>query len=336
MRKLLLLLFVFGAMWQIGQAQQDPMFTKYMFNSLAFNPGFAGSPGYMSARLIYRNQWWSLEGAPTTQSFTIHTPFKERVGLGLTVMNDKIGPSNSSSAFATYAYHLPFGNGKVSIGVQAGMMNWRADWNKLKFKDPQSTDTSYDDDNPNLWLPNFGAGLFYYSQKYYIGLSIPRLLENDINRNVQDGITQWAQLYRHIFLTAGAAFPINGNALVFKPSVLVKSVGLFSSFTNNPNSPNNIGAPTEFEVDLSLLFYDAFWVGTSFRSAFEAKQFGGDSSFDSVDFWIAYYLQRGLRVGAAYDYTLTELQNYAHGSFEIMLGYDMNFRVKRINTPRYF
>ena len=336
MRKFTLLvigLFVFA---QVTFSQQDPMYTKYMFNSLAFNPAFAGSPEYMSVRLLYRKQWWAFDGAPTTQAFTIHTPFKERVGLGLSVNHDEIGATSTSSAFASYAYRIKFGEGKLSVGLQAGAMNWRADWSKLKFKDPRLLDESFANREPNRWLPNFGAGVFYYTQRFYIGASVPSLLEHDLRDGISQDVDKWAKLYRHFYFHAGGAWPLNGDMLIFKPSILIKSVGLLSDFSTNPNDPTQVGAPTEFDVDLSLLFYEAFWLGVSFRSAIQARQFGGASSFDSVDIWAAFYMFNGFRVGASYDYTLTRLQSHVQGTFELMLGYDFSYQQKKINTPRYF
>ncbi len=336
MRKFILLtlaLFL-ATTWSYGQ--QDAMFTKYMFNSLAFNPAFAGSPEYMQVRLLYRNQWWGIEGAPTTQSLSVHSPVKERIGLGMNLINDKIGATGSTTANFSYAYRMPFGNGKLSIGLQAGFSNWRADWNDLRFKDPASTDQSFSDMTPNHWLFNFGTGVFYYAPKYYIGISVPHLYNNDLRRDVAEGVEVWAKQYRHYYFTAGAALPLRGDALIFKPSILIKSVGLFGDFTPASSNPSRVGAPTEFDLDASLLFYNALWVGLSVRGAFEAKIFGGDSSFDSADIWIAYYLPNGYRIGAAYDYTISDLQEFARGSFEIMLGYDFNFKSKKFNTPRYF
>ncbi len=317
-------------------AQQDAMFTKYMFNSLSYNPAFAGSPDYMSIRVLYREQWWGIEGAPKSQTFSIHSPVKKRVGLGLSAGNDKIGATGSTYANVSYAYRVTFGTGKLSMGVQAGFMNWRADWNKLKFKDPIQFDQSFNNMTPNYWLPNIGAGIFYYAPKFYLGFSVPNLLENDLREDIPSNAQIWAQQYRHYYFTAGGAFEINGPALIFKPSLLIKTVGFLGGFSANPSNASNIGAPHEFDLDLSLLFYEALWVGASFRSAIEAKQFGGSSSFDSADIWVAYYLANGFRIGAAYDFTVTRLQSFAKGSLELMLGYDFNYKVKKVNTPRYF
>lgn len=334
---LILLAFLFIA--QIGYAQQDAMFTKYMFNSLVFNPAYAGSHEYMSVRLLHRDQWWGIDGSPTTQSFTIHTPASERVGLGLSLVNDKIGSTGSTSANISYAYRFKMGPGKLSIGLQGGVMNWRANYNDLLYRDPQNLDPTFSNINSNQWLPNFGAGIYYYAKHFYVGVSVPHLINTEFKRTInvvpENDLLDIARLYRHYYFTAGAAIPLNGDALIFKPSLLVKSVGLFSNFVDNSTAITNIGAPTEFDIDVSLLFYNTLWVGTSFRSSIE-KFIDNRSSFDSADIWASVQLTNGLRIGASYDYTLTKLQPFAKGSFEVMLGYDFQYQVKQVNTPRYF
>ena len=314
-------------------AQQDAMFTKYMFNSLNFNPGYAGSKEYLSMVALYRDQWLGLEGAPTTQTLSVHTPFKERVGFGLNISNDKIGVTGSTVGSLSYAYRIPFGKGKLSLGLQASFMNYRTDFGELNYKDPRSNDLSFRDD-VNLWAPNFGAGVYYYSDKFYVGFSVPHLVKTDLN-DASESNTRWAQLYRHYYFTTGMAIPIRGESLIFKPSLLIKSVGLFGDFTSSSSNQKPIGAPTEFDLDLSLLFYQSLWVGASFRSSFEAF-IGKTSTVDSADLWAMIYLNKGVRVGLAYDFTLTELRNYNKGSFEIMLGYDFYFKNNHIVTPRYF
>ncbi len=329
-----------------ADAQQDPMFTKYMFNSLIYNPGYAGSHEYMSINAIYRNQWYGwnqgLEkgkgGAPVSQTLTVHSPVSERVGLGLNLINDKIGASSTTAAYAAYAYRIPFGEGKISLGLQAGVKYWRADWSQLNYKDPQATDPSFAGNNWSQWIPNVGAGVYYYAEKFYLGFGVPHLIEFDINKN-DNGLPQngkGAKWYRHYYLSSGAAIPIKHNEnLVFKPSLLIKSVGFLSNFATQGDEVKPIGAPTEFDIDLSLLFRQTFWIGTSFRSSFEAV-FSDKSSYDSGDIWMALYLKNGVRIGAAYDYSLTRIQNHSIGSFEVMLGYDFNYEIDKINTPRYF
>lgn len=304
-----------------------------MFNSLVFNPAYAGSKDHLTMNLIHRTQWWGIEGAPTTQSLIIHTPMpNERVGVGLSLVNDEIGPTNSIRANLSYAYRIPIGKGKLSIGLQGGVMQWRADFTKLSLEQGVG-DEAFDEMTPSRLLPNFGAGIYYYTPKFYVGFASPQLIEydlrdNEINTNI------WARQQRHYYFSAGAAFPIKGDALIFKPSILVKNVGLLSGFSKD-QAFQEFGAPTEFDIDLSLMFQQALWVGVSFRSAIEGI-IGDQSSFDSADVWAAYYLANGLRIGLAYDYTLTKLQSVAGGSFEIMLGYEFDYKTKQVVTPRYF
>jgi len=316
------------------------MFTKYMFNTLAYNPAFAGTPGYMQARLLYRNQWTGFEGAPKTQTLTVHAPFKEKAGFGLSLINDKIGATGSTTANLSYAYQLQFGSGKLSLGLQTGVMNWRANWNDpgLRFRDPKGTDEAFAETNPSRWIPNFGAGAFYYAPKWYVGFSVPHMINWDLRESTDKfPITtdKWARVYNHYFITAGGLIEVAGPGLVFKPSLLIKSVGLFGAFSSGGNT-NSVGAPTEFDIDASFLIQNTLWIGLSFRSAFEANFLGGESSVDSGDIWVSFYMGNGMRVGAAYDFTLTDINRFTNGSFEIMVGYDFNFEVKRINTPRYF
>ncbi|MFK8054604.1 MAG: type IX secretion system membrane protein PorP/SprF [Saprospiraceae bacterium] len=312
-------------------AQQDAMFTKYIFNSLAYNPAYAGSKDFMSMGALHRSQWVGIEGAPTTQTFTAHTPLRnERVGVGFALSNDVIGPTNTFGANFSYAYRIPVGDGlRLSVGMQGGLENWSADWGKLNIENP---DNAFDM-SPSRWLPNFGAGLFLFSDRFYAGFSSPNLIEYDLRQNDDPNVEIYSRRYRHYYGAVGAAFPIKGDDIIFKPSLLIKNVGLFSSLRKEEIA-KTIGAPTEMDIDASFLFYNTFWVGASFRTALEA--FDGRSSFDSADLWFSWNLDNGLRVGGAYDYPLTALNKSTAGAFELMLGYEMNFLTKRIVTPRYF
>ncbi len=331
MRKIytLVILLAFCGM---SYGQQDAMFTKYMFNALSYNPAYAGAKDHMAVSLLHRTQWWGIDGGPNTQTFTLHSPMKnDRVGLGFSAVNDAIGPTNAISANVSYAYRIPFGKSKLAVGVQGGVLNWRADWSKLNLE--VIGDDAYSEASPNYIRPNFGAGLYFYNKSFYLGLGVPHLIEYDL-REENINTAQWSKQYRHYFFSSGAAIPVKGDAIIFKPSLLVKSVGLLSSF-NKDEAYQNVGAPTEFDIDISFMFYKTLWIGTSFRSSVEA--FTNDSSsFDSIDFWAAYYLTNGLRIGAAYDYTLTKIQSPAQGSFEVMLSYEFDYVTKQAVTPRYF
>jgi len=321
MKKITTLLACFLLLGTFAKAQQDAMFTKYMFNSLSYNPAYAGSKEHMSLGLLHRSQWVGIEGAPQTQSFTMHTPLSNnRVGIGMNIMNDKIGPSNNLFVGLDYAYRIKIGSGKLSLGLQGSIENWRADWTLLSTEDVFDPEFNT---NPNSWLPNFGAGLYYYTKVFYLGASVPKLIQNDLTPAGEKNNFFVNKGRRHYYLTGGVAIPLNGEDLILRPSMLVKSVGIFDE---------EINAPTEFDVDVSLLFYQTFWVGVSFRSAFDFK----NSSNDSVDFWASYNLPNGLTIGAAFDYTLTKLESEAKGSFELMVGYEFDYKTKRTVTPRYF
>lgn len=331
MRKILTLATLFICFAGVSYAQQDPMFTKYMFNTLVYNPAYAGSNEHMYLGLLHRTQWAEIDGAPTTQSLTAHTPLKNnRVGVGLALLNDIIGPVISTSANLSYAYRIPIGDAKLAIGVQGGLINYRAKLTGVRLHDDQDEAFA---NNQNSFKPNFGAGIYYYSKYFYVGVSSPHLVEYDLRGMVTTAI--WAKTYRHYFGALGAAIPIDGDNIIFKPSILLKNVGLLSK-SRKDTEFQNIGAPTEFDIDVSVLFYEKFWVGASFRSAIEAFGKAKSSSFDSADIWFSYFMENGLRVGMAYDYPVSELASVTVGAFELMIGYEFYYKVKKTVTPRYF
>lgn len=328
-------------------AQQEPQFTQYMFNTLVYNPGFAGSKGYLSGVAVYRDQWFGLggqqgyDGRPVTQTFSLHSPINRRVALGFNFVNDRTGAQQSTLANGVYAYRIGIGKSTLSVGLQGGILNWRADWSALNFQEPRELDHAFDGANPSIWLPDFGAGIYYHNDFFYAGASMPHLANfslRSVSAEERTAIRKWARQHRHIYLSMGGAIPLNGDQLVFKPSVLIKSVGLFNEFFQQGNLVREIGAPAAFDLDASLLFQRKLWVGASFRSAFAAFGQPTDvrSSYDSAGLWTAFLLQRGIRIGFAYDYPLNEIQTFSKGSFEVMLGYDFDLRVDKASHPRYF
>jgi len=332
--KLLLLGIMFGTF--AVNAQQDVQFTKYMFVPSVYNPGYAGSKDHLAITLLHRSQWVGITGAPTSQALTIHSPLKnDRVGLGFNAVNDVIGSNHILDFNIQYAYRIPMGKGKLAIGLQGGMKNWA-------FNGDVNPETPGIEFTPtSTWNPNFGVGLHYYSKYFFTSFSCPHLIEWDLTKNVNNPIV--ARQYRHFYGSVGGAIPLNGDALIFRPMLMVKNVGWFSKFSKD-QVYQNIGAPTSVDLDLSLFFYETLWVGLAYRGAVE--QFNtiksGDGSeqkittHDSFDIWASYFLTNGLRIGAAYDYPLTKLSSSTIGSFEIMLGYEFDYKSKKLATPRYF
>lgn len=311
------------------RGQQGPMFTNYFFNSLIFNPAVAGVNGHLTGTLIHRSQWLGLEGAPSTQSLSLHAPLRnERIGLGLSLVNDKIGAGGTFDASTSYAYHFPLNKKlKLSVGLQAGVTNWRGDWQKLEVED--GTDAVFAE-NLSRWLPNFGAGVFLHSDRFFAGAGCPRILEYDLRDN-QGTTSFYAKTYRHYYTIVGAAFPLSNEQVVFRPSALLKSTG-FLSKQRKFASTQPVGSPTELDLDASFFFYETFWIGAAYRTALEL----GDSSNDSADLWAAFYFRNGLRLGASYDLTLSQLNKVSNGSFEVMAGYEFDVKVRRVASPRYF
>jgi type IX secretion system PorP/SprF family membrane protein len=301
MKKTLTLSMFVLFLGKMAFAQQEPMFTKYMFNTLVYNPAYAGSKEYLSLAALHRTQWLEIEGAPSTQSLTAHTPLRnQRVGVGFSLVNDIIGPTRSTGANLSYAYRIPMGKYKLSVGLQGGILNYNSDWKSLNPDDP--LDPAFQND-VNLLLPNFGMGIFFYGEKFYFGVSSPRLVEFDLKETDNAAPTDiYARAVRHFYVTTGAAIPLQGDAIV------------------------------------SLLFQQTLWVGVSLRSAFSVKPLEdpAHSSLESGDIWVSYLLQNGLRVGAAYDYPLTDLNKVTSGSFELMVGYEFSFKENKVVTPRYF
>ena len=184
------------------------------------------------------------------------------------------------------------------------MGNWRGNWSKLTLEDP--ADQAFQE-NLSRWLPNFGAGIYLNSDRWYAGFGCPHLLEFDLRKARNDqGLDRYAKNYRHYYTTLGAAFPLDGEQLVLRPSVLLKSTGWFSSFRQDDDF-QNIGAPTELDLDFSIFLHKTFWLGLAYRTALEVRS----SSNDSVDFWAAWYLRNGLRFGASYDVGLSRIRTAA-------------------------
>ncbi|HLP92647.1 MAG TPA: type IX secretion system membrane protein PorP/SprF [Saprospiraceae bacterium] len=317
------------AMLVLGQlsAQQDPTLTSYHFNALLFNPAYAGSHEHLTVNLTHRQQWLGLEGAPVTQVLSGHMPLQnDRVGLGLTLMNDQVGPGGATELSGAYAYRIQVGaqkQFKLSVGLQAGLANWRSRLSTVKVAD---TDDASFNQNLSRWLPNFGAGAYLYNKQFYAGVAVPRLLEYDLSQDNQQAAQINARNVRHWYLTLGGAIPLNGEELVFRPNLLLQHAGFFSKTGNN-----QIGSPTSLNLGASFLFRQLFWAGLTYRTAL-AK----NSSTDSANLWLSWSLRNGMRFGAAYDITLSKLRTASSNSFEIMLGYEFDVKVKQVVSPRYF
>ena len=295
--------FLLFSSW-MSVAQQLPQFTQYMYNTIAINPAYAGSRETLSVVGLHRSQWVGLEGGPQTQTLSVHAPLRnERVGLGLSFINDELGFQNFSYLYADFSYTIPTGKtSKLAFGVKAGFTSFSLD---SDFQQSQSNDPAifgFED----RWKPNIGTGVYWHSQKWYLGLSVPRLLNTNYT-----GDAEFQSLERiSYYFTGGYVFDISKNTK-FKPAALLKA-------TN--------GAPLSFDLTANFLFYEKFWAGASYRINEQAAALGAIADFQ---------VSKQLRIGYAYEYPLSDLRPYTSGTHEVLLMFEI-FKSKRIKSPRYF
>lgn len=292
-------------------AQQDAMFTHYSFNTLAVNSGYAGSRDALTVTGLHRSQWINFPGAPTTQTLTVHAPIaNDKMGLGLSVLNDKIGPTQLTGVNADFAYKIQLGErGKLAFGLKAGL-NFRANRLVSKVTTAEGDDNAFQSDIQTDLLPNFGFGVYYSTPKFYVGLSTPRLLENDLAANTTTSISSREQ--RHYFFIAGAVFPINESGSVkLRPTTFFKLTQ---------------GAPAELDLTALFYFQDKYWVGPMLRTT------------DAVGVLAGLNITDQFSLGYSFDWSFgNKTAVYNAGSHELMLRYDFIFKSKgKILSPRYF
>lgn len=310
-----------------GLAQQDPMFTNYNFNPLVYNPAVAGTENHLTIAALYRRQWIGIEGGPNSAMLSVHSPVvKNRVGLGLTVLSDRLGPTEQLGLQGSFSYKFKVGGGYLGLGLSAGALNWRANWSTLTafdYADPNFVN----EPQPNFWLPNFGAGVLYKHPNFFVGFSVPHIVEFDLENK---GITNQyiARQYRHYILTAGTQFYLNPN-LQFKPYFVLNSIGLLERKTQN------IAAPSTLYIDGSLLFFEQFQVGAGYRFAIENKTTNTINS-DALAVWLAYKVKQNLRLGVSYDFPLNSIGLNSKGSYQLLVSYEFYNEVTRVETPRVF
>ena len=301
-RYIAILILVLGSALK-SYGQQDPMFSQYMYNKMSINPGYAGAKGGLFGVLLYRKQWAGIDGAPTTQTFTAHTPFMgQKMGAGLNIVNDKIGVSQRLNVFGSYSYKLFFGEKVLSFGVQGGFTRFGHDWSEINTIDPN--DPSFQASSESFLKPNIGTGVYFNDQKYFAGISIPYLLTHSISEESESE----AKTSRHIFLNGGGLFELN-YLLKLRPTVLVKYVA---------------GAPIQADLNVSVVIKDKFWPGISYRTG------------DGMSLMFQLNLKDNLWMGYAYDYPFTELNGYTSGSHEIFISYTYFIQKPKVYSPRYF
>jgi len=289
-----------------AHAQQDPQYTNYMYNTININPAYAGSRGALSIFGLHRSQWVGLEGAPTTNSFSINTPIADsKVGLGVSFVNDALGVMDENTLSVDFSYTLDLNNhgSKLSFGLKgsANLLNVAySDLNKYNPNDPQILN-----DVSNEFTPNIGAGIYWHNEKSYVGFSVPSFLESTrYDNNIQSTMQQ----KMHYYLMGGHVFEIN-PMLKFKPAFLLKGVE---------------GAPLQADVTANFLIHDKFTIGGAYR---------WDAAWSAL---VGFQVTDGMFIGYSYDSDIKALRNYNNGSHEIFLRFELFNKYRRVNSPRFF
>jgi len=304
MKKLILIIVLFTGL--SGFAQQDVLFSQYMFNKLTVNPGYAGSREVFSADMVYRYQWAGTDGAPRTFSLSMHAPLHNKyIAIGGYMYNDQIGPVVDQGALLTYAYRVNLPTGKLSFGLQAGVKYYTINWDMIHVEDP---DFSFQGDQKNKITPDANFGIYYYSNRMFAGISSKQLLQNEYGIVKLGDKRTYSKLLRHFYGMAGVAIPVS-DKVIFRPSVLVKYVK---------------DAPWQLDLNASFLINDLLWLGMTYRT-------DGDLVFLSE-----LNIGRKYRLGYSYDMNIKDRIHYNSGSHEIRLGLDLDPPKNRILTPRYF
>ena len=288
----------------LGYAQQDAQFTQYMYNTINVNPAYAGSRGVMSIFALHRTQWVGLDGAPTTNAISINTPFNgSRLGLGISVISDKIGPTKENTLSTDFSYTIPTSeNVKLSFGIKATANIFDLDASKLTPE--QGGDPKLRGFN-NKFTPNIGAGIYLHSDKAYVGLSIPNFIET--NRYDDNEVALFKEKINY-YLIAGYVMDLSYN-IKFKPALLTKMVQ---------------GAPLQVDMSANFMFNDKLTVGAAYRLSAAASAMVGFQLSDSM------------YIGYGYDLETTKLNNYNSGSHEIFFRYEIFKTNNKINAPRFF
>ena len=288
-----------------ADAQFDVMLTQYMNNEMFINPAYTGTRRVLATTLSYRNQWVGIEGAPVTETFSIHSPTGKKAGLGMSVLNESIGISRRIGFNGNYSYRIKTGaDGHLSFGLSGGLIQYHQNFNELVLIDPNDHlfSTSY----PSVIAPNAGFGMFFYTNRFYLGFSIPRLIKNSMQSyGLQNSASPQSW---HYYLTSAVVLNLSEN-FILKPSMMIKEVS---------------GAPLQAELAMHALVGKVWWIGTSYRSG------------AAVTATTGFQLSPQMRIFYSYDYALTKLQNYSSGSHEIVISYDFARRVNRITSPRIF
>jgi len=284
-------------------AQQDPQFTQYMYNTLSVNSAYAGSRGHVAITGVHRTQWVGIDGAPESQTLTFDSPIGKKVGLGIAIINDKLGPAHETYFDANFSYSINTSEThKLSFGLKGGIRLFDIDWSRGTRQ--TSNDVLFNE-NISRILPTVGAGLYYHSERSYLGVSVPNFFTNQHYDDIQQAV---AAERLHLFVIGGVVRDLS-STIKFKPAFLFKYV---------------VGAPIIVDLSANFMFNDKLRLGLAYRWD------------DAISALVGFQVTQKLLVGYAYDRTNTELQRATSGSHEIMLRYELISKTTKLKSPRFF
>jgi type IX secretion system PorP/SprF family membrane protein len=289
------------------QAQTEPMYSQYMFNMLNVNPAYAGSRGTTTASALFRKQWVDMPGAPQTTVISIDGSSREgRIGLGLQILDDKLGIERTTGLMGSYAFRIPVSEkGVLSLGLRAGLLNYRANFTEANTFVPN--DPTFNQNVSGI-LPAAGAGVYYTTDRFYAGLSIPSLLETKLNARKQADVQSGNLKNLHFFYTMGMVMDLS-DQVKLKPSMLVKKVN---------------GAPVQFDLNANVWLMDKLAFGASYRTK------------DAVVGLVEWQINDQLRFGYSYDHTISNLKPFTQATHEMMLRFEIGSSRSSFVSPRYF
>src|SRR6056297_1731583 len=290
--KFFLGILLFFAVVSESVAQQEPMFTQYMFDPITINPAFSGSTNMLNVNTLTRLQWVGMEGAPKTFSLTSHMPVQGRdIGLGVTLLTDKVGPVNNTFFTINYAYHLKLNDLlTLSMGLKGGITSYKVGLTGLDVNDPE--DPQFESNEKKI-SPNLGFGFYLYEDRYFVGFSVPKLIQTKVD---EEYATDDRQLKRHYYIVGGYNWRINSD-WILKPSLLTKIVE---------------GSPVSNDVTVHALYMDLVGAGLMYRIG------------DAMGIFVYGKVYKQLNIGYGYEYSLNGLSGVNSGTHEIRLTYDFD------------
>ncbi len=287
-------------MYYTTNGQQLPQFTQYMYNTVSINPAYAGSREALNITLLHRNQWAGIEANPRTGTLSLHGPLKfSNVSLGLSYIGDKLGYERTNYIYGDFSYKVPVDKAiNLAFGIKAGATNYH-------LVTPDDSDPFFND-GFTQWAPNIGAGIYLSSRMWYVGASVPKILNTDLNQG------EFLALERRSYYgIAGIVFDLS-ERVKFKPTALAKVTD---------------GAPEAYDITASILYNEKLWVGFSYR-------FNNSDSFGA---YFDYQISPSFRIGYAYDLPTSAIRPYSSGTHEFILIFENRPRwLGGIKSPRYF